>query len=319
MADCLNHSGILDVIGAKSSSVSTPKKFIITWYLVAFILSGFFNDMTIAALIIPIAVEYARKVNFDKISILLTTIVFGISSGGDLTVFGGNDNLSALGMLKGTQYEFTKAQWTPIFIIPTILIGVVALIACIRMCKDMEWERTEFIAEDIKVNYLELFITIALIILAFHIHANILVILAFLACLGFKHFDYKRIPYRALCIWIIAFLIGKLIGAYVPALQFNHPWALFGALIICTNIFTNTALMSGFLPVLIAANVPTFMMYGAIKSINIAYMSIYGNSCFAVASGYGIEQKDLFKRGLPVAIASYIIILVYFLVIAKVM
>ena len=82
-----------------------------------------------------------------------------------------------------------------------------------------------------------------------------------------------------------------------------------------TNLSTNTAAAAALIPVTLAlfpGNTLVFVM--VCKAINLSYITVYGNSCLAVASGYGLKQRDLAKYGLPVVILAIIGYLAYYAV-----
>lgn len=315
IAQCLNNAGLFGWIANKSKIAVTPTHLVTFWFTVAFLLSGVFNDMTIAALLVPLVVSHASHIKFPRPDLLVMSVAFGISTGGDLTVFGGNDNLIALGMLQDTPYELSKIAWSTIFAPCTVLIGLFTLSVCLCAVRRVSWKQ-QVQQPSVELDVLMTTVLIATIVGAFFVKSTILLLItiveAAISRLGKELL--RKLPYRAMCIWTLAFIVGKLLAMYVaPGLTIpNNAYLLILLLVIATNVFTNTALMSAALPFIIAAGLPITTCYAAIKAINNAYVTIYGNSCLAVASGYGIRQRDLFRYGLPILAFSYIAIIICF-------
>lgn len=315
IAQCFNKAGLFSWIASKSKTATTPVHLITFWFTVAFLLSGVFNDMTIAALLIPLVVACAEQAEFPRPDVLVMSTAFGISTGGDLTVFGGNDNLLALGMLQGTPYGLDKVAWSAVFAPCTVLIGLFTLCVCLWAVRQLNWER-QVQSHIVAMNMPMITLITATIVAAFFIESWMLLLVAALEALLCKLGKelLRKLPYKAMAVWTVAYIMGQLIAKFVaPTLIIpNNAYLLILLLIIATNLLTNTALMSAALPFIIASGLPTSVCYAAIKAVNVAYITIYGNSCLAVAGGYGLKQKDLLKYGLPILAFSFIAIILCF-------
>lgn len=315
IAQCLNKARLFSWIANKSKIAATPAHLVIFWFTVAFLLSGVFNDMTIAALLIPLVVACAEQAEFPRPDILVMSTAFGISTGGDLTVFGGNDNLLALGMLQETPYGLDKVAWSAVFAPCTVLIGLFTLCVCLWAVRQLNWER-QVQSHIVAMNMPMITLLTATIVAAFFIESWMLLLVAVLEALLCKLGKelLRKLPYKAMAVWTVAYIVGQLIAKFVaPTLIIpNNAYLLVLLLIIATNLLTNTALMSAALPFIIASGLPTSVCYAAIKAVNVAYITIYGNSCLAVAGGYGLKQKDLLKYGLPILAFSFIAIILCF-------
>lgn len=315
IAQCFNKAGLFSWIASKSKIATTPVHLITFWFTVAFLLSGVFNDMTIAALLIPLVVACAEQAEFPRPDVLVMSTAFGISTGGDLTVFGGNDNLLALGMLQGTPYGLDKVAWSAVFAPCTVLIGLFTLCVCLWAVRQLNWER-QVQQCSVKLNMPMVFSLAVTIVTAFFIESWLLLTVAIVEavlCRPGKEL-LRKLPYKAMGVWTAAYIVGQFLAKFVaPELTIpNNTYLLVLLLIVATNLLTNTALMSAALPFIIASGLPASVCYAAIKAVNVAYITIYGNSCLAVAGGYGLKQKDLLKYGLPILAFSFIAIILCF-------
>lgn len=302
-------------LASKSTFCNTPKRLILFWFCTAFFMSGVFNDMTVAALLAPLAIRSAQQINFPRIDLVLLSVAFGISTGGDLTVFGGNDNLMALGLLQDTPYALTKLDWSFTFIPSTLLIGIIAAAICTFAVRKVTWTIANR-AKDITVDWFFVCLCLFAIMLAFFVPAGYITCFALLTLVMQRAVKKipAAIPYKALLIWTVAFVVGKLLNQWLADFITipTNILLLTALLILLTNFFTNTALMSLALPFILAANLPASSCYAAIKAVNIAYITIYGNSCLAVSSGYGLKQRQLLIYGLPLLFSSWLIINICF-------
>lgn len=316
LAQILEASGLFAKLATTSRLFTTPQWQSAFWFIIAFCLSGVFNDMTIAALLMPIVLANAQVIHFPRPDLLLLATAFGISTGGDLTVFGGNDNLIALGLLQDTPYAFSKLAWSRLFGPCTLLIGLCALLVCIFSVRNVSWKPTKVQMTTGKVKWPLVISVACMIVLAFMSCSYFVLFLAIIgaAVAGCIRQIPAKLPYKAMLIWTTAFIAGKLIAQYI-APQLNIPtniYLLIAVLLVATNIITNTALMSAALPFVLAIGLPAAHCYAAIKAINTAYLTIYGNSCLAVAVGYSLKQHDLLKYGTPIVLFTYIAIILCF-------
>ena len=316
LAQLLETSGLFARLATTSRLFATPQRHVTFWFIVAFCLSGIFNDMTIAALLMPIVLSSAQVQHFPRPDLLLLATAFGISTGGDLTVFGGNDNLIAIGFLQDTPYTISKLAWSSIFGPCTLLIGFCALLVCIFSVRNVSWKPAGIDMIDRKVKWPIVVYVACLTMLAFVTSSYFVLLLAVIGTTATSNIQYlfTKLPYKAMLIWTAAFIVGKLLAQYI-APQLSIPtniYLLIAVLILATNIITNTALMSAALPFILASGLPAAHCYAAIKAINTAYLTIYGNSCLAVAAGYTLKQRDLLKYGTPIVLFTYIAIILCF-------
>ncbi len=316
LAQLLESSGLFARLATTSRLFTTPQRQVTFWFIVAFCLSGIFNDMTIAALLMPIVLSSAQVQHFPRPDLLLLATAFGISTGGDLTVFGGNDNLIALGLLQDTPYAIGKLAWSRLFGPCTLLIGFCALLICIFSVRKVSWKPADIDIADRRVKWPIVVYVVCLILLAFVLSSYFVLLLAVIGIMttGSIQHLFTKLPYKAMLIWTAAFIAGKLLAQYV-APQLSIPadiYLLIAMLILATNVITNTALMSAALPFVLASGLPAAHCYAAIKAINTAYLTIYGNSCLAVAAGYSLKQRDLLKYGTPIVLFTYIAIILCF-------
>lgn len=316
LAQLLETSGLFARLATTSRLFATPQRHVTFWFIVAFCLSGIFNDMTIAALLMPIVLSSAQVQHFPRPDLLLLATAFGISTGGDLTVFGGNDNLIAIGFLQDTPYTISKLAWSSIFGPCTLLIGFCALLVCIFSVRNVSWKPADITMIDRKVKWPIVVYVACLIILAFVSSSYFVLLLAVIGIMatGSIQYLFNKLPHKAMLIWTAAFIVGKLLAQYIaPRLSIpTNIYLLIAVLILATNSITNTALMSAALPFILASGLPAAHCYAAIKAINTAYLTIYGNSCLAVAAGYTLKQRDLLKYGTPIVLFTYIAIILCF-------
>ena len=316
LAQLLEASGLFARLATTSRLFATPQRQVAFWFIVAFCLSGIFNDMTIAALLMPIVLSSAQVQHFPRPDLLLLATTFGISTGGDLTVFGGNDNLIAISLLQDTPHAISKLAWSRLFGPCTLLIGFCALLVCIFSVRKVSWKPIDIGVADKKVKWLVVVCVACLIMLAFVSCSYFVLLLAVICMLATGNIQqiFSKLPYKAMLIWTVAFIAGKLLAQYI-APQLSIPaniYLMIATLILATNAITNTALMSAALPFVLASGLPAAHCYAAIKAINTAYLTIYGNSCLAVAAGYSLKQRDLLKYGTPIVLFTYIAIILCF-------
>ena len=311
----LDEAGFIDFLIQPVNKIKNVKLATLFWFIIGGLISAFFLDLTTALILLPFQVLYLQKAGIEKNKeIMLIALCFGICAGGDLTMYGGGDNLVAVGMYEG----FTHAMWMR-YMLPMTLITMIG-IAAILMLFIQDEEIREVEIQKRKVNWVAvlcLLVTIVLVFKGFLAGAAIITFLAFIL-LAKPSLLIEDIPYRLMAIWTIAFLFGKLSGYLVLnslTIQTNENVAfliLCGitsmATIFCTNTATAACVM-GIYFALFPLSPITFCLL--LKCINVGYLTIFHNTCLAAGSGYGISQKKLFKIGLPVTIYQLLIISIF--------
>ena len=132
---------------------------------------------------------------------------------------------------------------------------------------------------------------------------------------------FKKLPYKALGIWTCCYVIGTFIQKFILSFNFSFggeiTFITIALLILIpafvTNLSTNTATAAAFIPVILSLFPGNILVFTIIcKAINLSYITVYGNSCLAVANGYGLKQKELVKYGAPVVVLAIVGYLIYF-------
>lgn len=132
---------------------------------------------------------------------------------------------------------------------------------------------------------------------------------------------FKKLPYKALLIWACCYIIDTFIQKFILSFNFNFKeeitFLTIALLIIIpafvTNLSTNTATATAFIPIILSLFPGNTLVFTIVcKAINLSYITVYGNSCLAVASGYGLKQRELAKFGVPVVVLAIVGYLIYF-------
>lgn len=126
LSDGLTRAGIADVMGQRVIRVagSSELKLVVTFMLLAGLLSGFMNNIGVTALLLPVVVGVARQVGASP-SRLLMPMAFGCLLGGALTIIGTPPNLLVSTALQDAGFEgFRFFDFAPIAV-PVLLVGTV--------------------------------------------------------------------------------------------------------------------------------------------------------------------------------------------------
>lgn len=318
----LDRSGFINLIIRPISYIKFLKLVLVFWFLIGSIVSSVFTDLTAAAILLPLLLSYLSSCHIYKNKeLLITSLVFGICAGGDITMYGGGDNLVAIGLFK-TQFgiPFTNLMWTKYLLPPTLIIMIIIIIILCRF----------IVPEDIDYTYerkrtTDIFNSILLLIgIVFIFAENELVswILLFVVAWNLKAVKdmVKNAPYKAMAIWTICFFAGKIIGDIFKLLPLDMISNYAGAeyviagiaafmTIFCTNTMTASALI-GITYSIFGANLPVITL--VLKSINVGYLTVYHNTCLSLANGYGLSQKTLFKYGTIVLIPQLLVNVIWY-------
>lgn len=317
IAKILEETNLITVLLSKKKELKI-KQLTLIWYFVGFILSGFFADMTIAAILFPIAIQFTKDMEPKDSEHLLLTLAFGICTGGDLTVFGANDNIIAIGLLQNAGINLSYVEWTNWLIVPTVIMSIFVSIYLYFTASNHKVKIHS--QESLNVqNHGLIIIVIILLVSAFMIDSGTLFLLT--ACVSLQVIENKKkllkLPYKALLLWTVTFIVGMMISNWLKTANLQIPKLSMLSLIVLlsmvTNITTNSSLTTFALPVVISMYPGSMLMIMcAIKAISTSYFTMYGNSCLAIANGYGIKQKTLLKHGLIVTFIAIVVQVFYF-------
>lgn len=335
----LELSGFLEVLLRPLGCLKKTSTCVIYWFFIGFLVSGFFNDMTTAAILFPMLIYFIERNNIvENRTPLLVATVFGIVTGGDLTLFGGNDNILALGYLEqslGT--TLAPIEWTKMMIVPTLITATIVLVVLWFFANKNEVKNDtgEVVVSTALPTSTKIINVITTIMLLGAIYCGFqkMILVAYillaisLVMLKINVDFFKKLPYKALVIWTCCYIIGTFLQKFILGFNFSFggaPTFITMAIIVVilafvTNLSTNTATAAALIPVILAlfpANTLVFVM--VCKAINLSYITAYGNSCLAVANGYGLKQKELAKYGFPVVILASIGYLVYYAIVSAV-
>lgn len=329
----LELSGFLEVLLRPLGRLKKTSTCVIYWFFIGFFVSGFFNDMATAAILFPMLIYFIEHNNIvENRTLLLVATVFGIVTGGDLTLFGGNDNILALGYLEqslGT--TLAPIDWTKMMIVPTMITAAIVLAVLwffankneIRSGSGEVVVSTALPTSTKVINVITTIMLLGAIYCGFQkmiLVAYILLAIS-LVMLRVNTDFFKKLPYKALLIWTCCYVIGTFIQKFILSFNFSFggeiTFITIALLIIIpalvTNFSTNTATAAALIPVVLSLFPGNVLVFTILcKVINLSYITVYGNSCLAVASGYGLKQRELAKFGVPVVILAMIGYLIYF-------
>lgn len=321
----LNMTGFIDWIIRPVNRIKNIKHIFLFWFLIGAVVSSVFTDLTTALILLPIQILYMEKANIAKNKeLLLITLCFGIMAGGDLTMFGGGDNLVAVGLYKEFyDSDFTNLMWVKYMLPVTLLSMTVTFAAIYPFIKN---EHTTYVKEETrsKIKKYPTFIllySIVCVFLKYYIPAYLLVFVAYLDMKKPKEM-FENIPYKPMAIWTFAFLFGKFVGSMIlnhvdisvlNEINSNYIFAVLCGITILTTIFcTNTATASAVMGIYMSLFPASPLMFVILlKCINVGYLTIYHNTCLVVGNGYGITQKSLLKVGFAVTILQIMVIAAY--------
>ncbi|MEX2333047.1 MAG: sodium:proton antiporter, partial [Pseudohongiella sp.] len=124
LSDGLTRAGIADMMGQRVIRVAGDSEMalVITFMLLAGLLSAFMNNIGVTALLLPVVVGVARQVGATP-SRLLMPMAFGCLLGGALTIIGTPPNLLVSTALQEAGFEgFGFFDFAPIAV-PVLLVG----------------------------------------------------------------------------------------------------------------------------------------------------------------------------------------------------
>ena len=328
----LELSGFLEVLLRPLGRLKKTSTCVIYWFFIGFIISGFFNDMTTAAILFPMLIYFIESNNIveNRVPLLVAT-VFGIVTGGDLTLFGGNDNILALGYLEqNLNTTLAPIEWTKMMIIPTLITATIVIGVLWFFANKSEEKMItgNVIVKEISltnkvINIISTVLLLVSIVYCFQkmILAGYILLAISLVLLKVDLEFFKKLPYKALGIWTCCYVIGTFIQKFILSFNFSFggeiTFITIALLILIpafvTNLSTNTATAAAFIPVILSLFPGNILVFTIIcKAINLSYITVYGNSCLAVANGYGLKQKELVKYGAPVVVLAIVGYLIYF-------
>ncbi len=319
-----NKIGLLQLATHPFDRIRNSKLVLLAWFGFASVMTGITTDMTIATILIPMALIYAEERGIDKMSMILT-VAFGISAGSDFTFLGGGDNIISRSLLESIlKVDVTIGLWFKLFLLPT-LMGIIATGFILYKTYDSGIAR-RLPKKDININPLFCLQSLLIIIAVTLVFLKgteyyiicIAIALIFICLLGKE--EFIKLPFKAIYIWSSAFILGNYINTWAKgnilidlAREYSFLETLFITSVLAglTNILTNTAITTIALPFTISTeNLWLFTL--AVKAIDLSFMTIFANSCLAIASSYGLPQKTLFKIGGKVVVSQVIVLTIYF-------
>lgn len=323
-----NKVGLLEYLYKPLNKITNSRLIMFAWFMIATFLSAFTLDLTLALILLPIAVLYAEFRGLSKSEILLAT-TWGNMVGSEWTCFGGGDTIVGWSLMeKFVNRPLDIMTWGSLFWTPSLLslIGTsICLFLFVKKSyvvnKEINLQRLSFKSAAVAI----LFIAgIAGVFLNVSWYSTLVVALmaAIIARLGKN--EIKKMPFKGVYIWTACILIGTLIGNLIKTnYQFVIPeymYSLFGVVlvlfVVCalTNIMTNTGLTTIILPLIMASQfIDTLWLYVLVtKAISMSYLTIFANSSLVVSSSYGMTQKDMLKKGSVVVLVQLAIFVVYF-------
>ena len=325
---------------------------ILTWFIVATVLSTFLPNTVVAAAMMPIVVAMLRFIRIEDIgrsafgSALLIAVAWGTSVGGSGTPMGGAPNLLTVQFIQDQiiEREFLFSTWLTRLMPLTILTAIVAFVF-MRFAFKPEMERVEGTRHYFR-NELErlgamsrpekwgLSLFLAAILLAFtrQFYSSVLPGLtpafAFLVCgIGCFLVRYQGQPIltwdfaQDRMVWGLIYLfaggsaLGQILSRTGTAQYIADqliPFADGGGLlpilvfvsltIVLTQITSNTAAIAIVVPITISTFQtlginPIPMVYIVAAAGNYGLMLPSSSGGPAIAAGYGVDLKTMFKWG----------------------
>lgn len=327
-----NKAGIFDLILKPVDKLKTSRSVLIFWFVLSTFLSAFTLDTTLAIILIPIALLYASKRN---ISLLETSIAvtWGNTVGSDWTYFGGGDTVIAWSLLEGAlKRPLDIFTWGKLFWLPSLLVCLATLSWLILVViKNKKLDTCIEVRQKLSP---KLFIVGALLFLGltsvFIPNASTYtlvfsIVAGIVSKLTIE--DFKKLPFKGIYIWLFAIMFGTMFSNFIQANYTltisNSMYTLVGILItlliitLLTNVMTNSAIAAILLPLVLASTfVDKPWLYVLVtKAISLSYLTIFANAGLAVSVSYkALNQKMLFKYGLPIVTLQILIYLAYFYV-----
>lgn len=325
----LKYNGVIEILLQPLNKLKNLKHIAIFWFLLGALISSISTDLNAAVIICPLILFYCENYNIKlNREILILSGILGVAVGGDLSMYGGGDNLLLVSLFESHfNIEFTNAIWFNYVGPPTLLL---LIITAFIICKFIKVEPIDFNHKFTIQNYTPNKVSIILLLIALIMvfyKQDILSIIALILGLSLINTNdnlLKTIPYKALSIWTIAFLVGKLIGIGLNeflnltnlSYDINVLLIIFVSLAFfltsfCTQTFVTSCLIESVFTIF-GPNYPILMLM--IKAINSNYITILSDSCFPVGQSYGIKPKTLFKIGSILLIPQIIIPIIWYLI-----
>ena len=325
----LKYNGVIEFLLRPLNKLKNLKQIAIFWFLLGALISSVSTDLNAAVIICPLILFYCESYNIKlNKEILILSGVLGVAVGGDLSMYGGGDNLLLASLFESHfNIEFTNATWFNYMGPPTILL---LIITAFIICKFIKIEPIDFshkfIVQNYSLNKISVFFLLTALIMVF-CKQDILSIITLILGLSLINTNdnlLKAIPYKALSIWTIAFLIGKLIGIglneflNLTNLSYNKNILLiifvglaFFLTAFCTQTFVTSCLLESVFTIF-GPNYSILMLM--VKATNSNYITILSDSCFPVGQSYGVNPKTLFKIGSILLIPQIIIPIIWYLI-----
>jgi len=110
----------------------------------------------------------------------------------------------------------------------------------------------------------------------------------------------------------LAASIMELLRVFAGPLTFGVLLIFLGFVTFVTNISTNTASAALVIPIIIGMYVeqglnPIPLVLALVAAVNLAFAIPSGNGCLAMASGYGLNLRTMFKHGLILSIITLLV------------
>jgi hypothetical protein len=324
----VNKVGLLEYLYKPLNRLTDSRIIMFAWFFISTFLSAFTLDLTLAFVLLPIAVMYAEFRDLSKVEILLAT-TWGNIVGSEWTYFGGGDTIIGWSLLeKYLNKPLDMQTWASLFWAPTFL-GLLATAVCLFFFLKSEpveskTMRLPALTPAMGVCTLASVLGVVGLLLSYPWYITFISAIVCGIFARLSKSEYKRMPFRGLYVWTICILLGSALSSVIKAnFTFTVPSYIYSLLGIITVLFlvilihlgvTSSGATTILLPLVMASQfVDTIWLYILItKAISISYLTIFSNSCIAVGSSYGLTQKYIFKKGILVTIIQVIIFALYF-------
>lgn len=321
-------TGLIDFVTRPLDRVANSKVIMVCWFLLTTILSAFTLDTTLAMIIIPIAVIYAESRNLSKLEMLIS-VTWGNMVGSEWTYFGGGDTIVSWTLL--TEYlnrPLDMFIWAKLFWAPTLLACVITLLWLWFKVLSPTYvkpicQRKLNITFVTSVVWLLIFVGVATI---FNSKLQYYTIAISVVCsfLSLRLKDLKNLPVKAVYIWTISVFLGLQINNYVAShytfIMPNYIYTLIGiaSIFIIISIIhlgiTDSGMALIFLPIVMASQFTDKLWLYVLftKATSLSYLTILSNGGLAVSASYGMSQKEMFKKGIPIVALQIALFVIYF-------
>ncbi|ATW27956.1 sodium:proton antiporter [Candidatus Formimonas warabiya] len=322
-------SGLLSIITRPLNKIIDNKIIMIAWFLISTVLSAFTLDTTLAMILIPIALVYATSRKLNKGEILIA-VTWGNMVGSEWTYFGGGDTIVSWTLL--TQYlnrPLDMIIWAKLFWAPTLLACILTLVWLYFKVLSPVIVKP-LLQEKLNVNWANVLTWIVVIVgmaTIFYTQlqwytVGLAVLSILLSRLSLD--DFKKLPFKAIYIWTASVILGVLVNQYVAShFQFVIPtyvYSLLGIITVFVVIsiihlgITDSGMSLIFLPIVMASQFTDIIWLYVLmtKAISLSYLTIFSNGGLAVSASYGLSQREMLKKGIPIVILQTILFALYF-------